>query len=224
MAARVGGARAPVTRWVRDGYVWACARLYREAAWAYDPVSWLVSAGQWNAWRALALEHMAGDRVLEIGYGTGHLLPALAQRHAHVAGLDPSPQMALLAQRHLGSRGGQVTLAQGVAQAMPWTDHSFDGIIATFPAPYIVAPETLRECARVLAAPGNRLVAGGLWVTPVRASLARLGSVFYGAPGETLLRNLTARLAECGFTATFIERRHRWALVGILVAELRGAQ
>lgn len=222
MTARGGGQLSPAARWVRDSYAWACAGLYGKAAWAYDPVSWLVSAGHWDAWRALALDHVTGDRVLEIGYGTGHLLPALARRHTLVAGLDASPQMAVRAQRQLAGGSGQVVLAQGAGQAMPWADHAFDAIIATFPAPYIVAPETLAECARVLAAPGGRLVVSGLWVTPARASLARLGPVFYGAPRGSMVGNLTARLAACGFTANWIERRYTWARVGILVAELRG--
>ena len=30
-------------------YIWLTERLYHELAWTYDPVSWLVSLGQWDS-------------------------------------------------------------------------------------------------------------------------------------------------------------------------------
>lgn len=56
-----------------QGYYWLAERLYNELAWAYDPVSWLVSLGQWDVWRKGALDYLTGKRILEIGFGTGEL-------------------------------------------------------------------------------------------------------------------------------------------------------
>jgi ubiquinone/menaquinone biosynthesis C-methylase UbiE len=218
-----GATRMPLTtRLMRAGYAWACARLYSDAAWAYDPVSWLVSVGNWGQWRELASAYIYGERVLEIGFGTGRLLTVLSEQNRVVAGLDASPQMAVRAKSRLVCSTGNVALAQGRSQTMPWAEHCFDTVVATFPAEFITAPETLAECARVLRSPGGRLVIGGLWVSLDNARLAKFLTVFYGAPSESILRTLKDRLARLGFTPVLIERQHAWARVGILVADLHG--
>ena len=131
--------------------------LYHELAWAYDGVAWGVSLGQWQTWVRTALPHVEGEQVLELGHGPGHLLVALAEHGFHPVGLDPSPQMGRLAARRLARAGRQVPLVRGLAQALPFPDQSFDSVVATFPTPYIVAPETLNQVGRVLR-PGGRLV------------------------------------------------------------------
>ena len=65
--------------------------LYNELAWLYDPVSRLVSKGQWRRWvRALWPWLPASGRVLEVGSGPGHLLADLAAAGYEATGLDPS--------------------------------------------------------------------------------------------------------------------------------------
>jgi len=139
--------------------------LYTEMAGSYDLVAWTVSLGQWRAWGRSALPYLKGERVLELGHGPGHLLAALAGEGRRVVGLDPSPQMARLAQRRLRRELGRtaaraglaVPVLQGRAQALPFPTGSFDSVLATFPTSYMVDPATLAEAARVLS-PGGRLV------------------------------------------------------------------
>ena len=50
--------------------------LYHPFAWAYDLVAGLVSLGRWKSWVLCGLPLLAG-RVLEIGFGPGHLQAAL---------------------------------------------------------------------------------------------------------------------------------------------------
>jgi ubiquinone/menaquinone biosynthesis C-methylase UbiE len=128
--------------------------FYRELAWSYDGVAWLVSGGLWRRWALAALPELQG-RVLELGFGTGHAQLALAARPA--AGLDASPQMAALAAARLRRHGYAPRLARGLAQALPFPDAAFDTVLATFPAEYILDPATHGEIRRVLA-PGGRLV------------------------------------------------------------------
>lgn len=130
-------------------------RLYNELAWAYDAASWLVSLGRWDTWRRVALRFVEGERVLEVGCGTGHLLPALAARGGRVYGGDLSAAMLRLARRRAGPR---VPLCRLQAQALPFPPACFDTIVCTFPAPFIRDRRTWGEFERVLR-PGGRVVA-----------------------------------------------------------------
>lgn len=131
--------------------------LYHQFAWTYDAVSSVVSLGQWRAWAACGLPFVSGPRVLEVGHGPGHMLAALRERGFDAVGLDLSPQMGRIARRRLAGGDGPARLVRGRAQALPFADFSFDGVLATFPTPYIIAPTTVAALYRVLR-PGGRLV------------------------------------------------------------------
>lgn len=210
-------------------YAWACERLYAELAGSYDPVSWLVSWGRWDRWRAFALDYVQGAHVLEIGFGTGELLPHLAKRAPVVVGLELSSAMQQQTTRKLTARGILLPRIQARAQAMPFADGAFDTLLATFPAPYIVEPATLHECARLLRqpsndpraanAPGGRLVIVGLWVALEGVWWSRLVPLFYGRPSPAWLTYLSAQLTAAGFRPLLSERADGWARVGVVVAE-----
>lgn len=120
-------------------------------------MSWLVSLGRWPAWRRAGLDFVAGDHVLELGFGTGALLVEEVRRGLTVVGLDASPAMHRIAARRLAAAGGSPPRVQGVAQALPFAGATFDSILCTFPAPFILDERTYAECARVLR-PGGRLI------------------------------------------------------------------
>ena len=219
--------------WLRRLYGWACERLYAELAWSYNLVSWLVSFGWWAQWRAVALSYVQGPRVLEIGFGTGELLPKLAVRTVLTVGLDLSPAMHRQAQRKLARLGVTLPLVQARAQAMPFADHSFDTIIATFPAPYILEAATLAECARLLALPptvtasaiaaqrrrGGQLVIVGLWVAFAQWHWTRWLPFFYGRPSAAALARLTHVFTTAGFSPTIGDRPVGPFRVGVVIAE-----
>ena len=132
--------------------------LYRELAWTYDAVSWLVSFGAWRDWQRSALPYLKGPRVLEIGHGPGHMLLALHAAGYQTTGLDPSPQMGALGRRRLQRAGVQIPLIRGTAQTLPFRSHAFDAILATFPTDYLLAEETLAAAWRVLADNGRFVI------------------------------------------------------------------
>ncbi len=68
--------------------------LYHQFAWSYDWVSGAVSLGNWNSWTRAALPYLQGPRVLELGFGPGHLQVALQKREIWSVGIDESWQMA----------------------------------------------------------------------------------------------------------------------------------
>lgn len=136
---------------------WIFNLLYTRFAWAYDVVSLIVSRGRWQSWGKAALPFLIGPRVLELGHGPGHLLAALEAGGWSPTGIDISSQMGRQAKGRLAGHGLPVRLVRGCAQALPFPDESFDGVVATFPAPYIIEPETARMIRRVLR-PHGRLV------------------------------------------------------------------
>lgn len=215
-----------INSWVRRLYGWACERLYAELAGSYNVISWLVSFGQWDRWRRLALAHLHGRRVLELGFGTGELLPHLAAQTDATVGLDLSPAMHKQAKRKLAAVGVSLPLVQARAQAMPFAAHSFDTVVATFPAPYILEPATLTECVRILApssngAPAGRLVIVGLWVTTTNPFWERLLPLFYGRPEQAVLDRIAAHLTAAGFALALDECTVGRFKVGIVVGERR---
>jgi ubiquinone/menaquinone biosynthesis C-methylase UbiE len=134
---------------------WAFERLYREFAWAYDTVAAVVSGGLWQRWALTAQPFLRG-RVLELGFGPGHLQAALAAESPPF-GVDASPQMVAAATRRLARAGHPIRLARAHAQHLPFAPACFDSVVATFPAEYIADPRTHAEIARVLA-PGGLVV------------------------------------------------------------------
>jgi ubiquinone/menaquinone biosynthesis C-methylase UbiE len=131
--------------------------LYHELAWLYDPVSWIVSLGRWRAWQQTIEPYLPAEGcVLEVGPGPGHLLVDLAAAGHRPVGLELSPAMLSLAARSARRRGTAVALCRGRANALPFRRQAFDGVVSTFPTPYIYDPAWIGELVRVLT-PGGRL-------------------------------------------------------------------
>lgn len=92
----------------------------------------------------------AGDRVLDLGCGTGELARALVGRGLDVAGCDISPEMLRRAARYPGRCVGWVQLEPGW-RTLPFGTAAFDAVIAASVLEYVTEPAAvLRECARVL--------------------------------------------------------------------------
>jgi ubiquinone/menaquinone biosynthesis C-methylase UbiE len=123
-------------------------------------MAWLVSLGQWSAWRRLALHFMQPGPTLELAYGTGGFFADMLAAGYAPVGLDLSPYMARLASRRL--RHNPLRLTQANAQRLPFPASTFTNIVATFPTEYIMHPQTLTEIHRVLKEPpAGRLIIVG---------------------------------------------------------------
>jgi ubiquinone/menaquinone biosynthesis C-methylase UbiE len=176
--------------------------LYHPFAWTYDLVAALVSLGHWKGWVLSALPFLEG-RVLEIGYGPGHLQLAL---HAHgfaTFGLDESQQMSRLAERRLRLKGFPVRLARAYAQHLPFAANAFDTLVATFPSGYIFEADTLAETRRVLAPAGRLVIIPTAWITG-RGIHERLAAGLFKLSGEAgaieaVMSSISARLQANGF-------------------------
>jgi ubiquinone/menaquinone biosynthesis C-methylase UbiE len=212
--------------WLARLYIWATYRLYHEFAWAYDLAAWIVSLGRWSGWRLRALDYATGDRVLEVGFGTGALLVEMARRGLRVVGLDYSPEMQRTAGRKLARRGLSVSRVRALTQAMPFADGSFDSIISTFPAAYILDPATLAEVARLLRRPdpeqgidGGRLVVVGMVVAVESRPVQRAQGLLFGAPDESAVGRFERLVAEVGLQVRVVEQEGELVWVPVIIAE-----
>ena len=137
------------------------ARLfYRYLSKVYDRVNPLV----WNEpMRDEALSRMdirAGDRVLDVGCGTGFGTEGLLQHTDDVYGLDQSVHQLEQAWAKFG-RTGRVKFFRGDAERLPFAADSFDhywssGSIEYWPNPV----DALTEARRVTRPGGTVLVVG----------------------------------------------------------------
>ncbi len=197
--------------------------LYNQFAWTYDTVAALVSLGRWQDWVHSALPYLQGGRILEIGFGPGHLQLTLAQKGWRVTGLDASPFMVRKARQRLRQNGLDPALVRGYAQFHPFKRGTFDTVVATFPSEYIVEPETLSEVGRVLRPGGRLVVVLGAWpgnrnlLERVTAWVFRATGLTFGRPGEIPLE-LENRFIEAGFTLRVETAQVHTSTVILLIA------
>jgi SAM-dependent methyltransferase len=111
----------------------------------------------------LLLDCRPGDRVLDLGAGSGFSSEMLARLGYDVFPLDPD----LTALQHNRRRPsfdaqriqGRVSVAQGVAQQLPFADASFDGIFAMNVLHHVEDLDTVVSEFRRVLRPGGRMVA-----------------------------------------------------------------
>jgi SAM-dependent methyltransferase len=101
-----------------------------------------------------------GMRALDVGCGPGALTAELVRRlgPAAVAAIDPSPPFVAAAR----ARFGEADVREGVAERLPFSDGSFDVVLAQLVVHFMADPVAgLAEMRRV-AQPGG-LVAACVW-------------------------------------------------------------
>jgi ubiquinone/menaquinone biosynthesis C-methylase UbiE len=141
-------------------------RFYDRISRVYD----LLADASEHAIRERALKALAlspGERVLEIGFGTGHGLAAMAASvgaSGRVCGIDISAGMVSVARRRLAFYSQpRVLLVQGDARLLCFRPHAFDVVFCSFTLELFgpAIPFVLREAQRALR-PGGRVGIVGL--------------------------------------------------------------
>jgi ubiquinone/menaquinone biosynthesis C-methylase UbiE len=128
------------------------------------------------------LQANPGERILEIGCGTGHAILSLAAAvgpQGQVYGLDLAARMLVLTRSRVDRAGltGRVALQQGDAAALPYVAHSVDAVFICFTLELFDTPEiplVLQQCRAVLRA-GGRMVLVALAKKPGTACASTNG-------------------------------------------------
>jgi len=140
--------------------VFSSAKAYLPAAgrdWllpVYDPMVKLLGA---DTARKVLLDQatiQAGQRILDIGCGTGTFATLIKELHPDVdiVGLDPDPKALVRAQRKAKRSAIPIRFDQGFSDELPYPETSFDRVFSTFMFHHLAADKrkkTLCEVRRV---------------------------------------------------------------------------
>jgi SAM-dependent methyltransferase len=188
--------------------------LYGPLVPVYDLVSRVGFAGEWARWQRTVLRFVTIGPILEIGPGTGDLLPVLTEQGLKPYGLELSPRMIARARRKLRVWGTPLPLlVRGRAEAIPFAPGSFGAVVATFPSAWVFRPATWEEIARVLRPGGDVAIVLGGELAPhgpgrrLRATAYRL---LYGRQGDRLPAPPASAL---GLRWEVVETRHGRAIL-----------
>jgi ubiquinone/menaquinone biosynthesis C-methylase UbiE len=127
----------------------------------YDPLTRLLGA---DRLRGRLVERAAirpGERVLDLGAGTGGLTVVVKRRHpdAAVVGIDPDPKALARARAKAAAAGLEIDFREGYGDALPFGDGSFQRVVSSLVLHHLTTPvkeAALQEVKRVLA-PGGTL-------------------------------------------------------------------
>lgn len=185
----------------------------------YDPLQKLLGADALRREILLRAELVPGQKVLDIGCGTGSFLTLIGELHPEVeiVALDPDPKALARARQKCAQRALAVQLDQGFSDALPYPDACFDGVFSTFMFHHLASEQkqqTLAEARRVLRPGGSLhlLDFGGTaghsegWIARLLHSAEHLHDNFEGRIPALMGASGFADPAEIGHRSTWFGR------------------
>lgn len=208
----------------------AARQSYNRLSRWYDLVAGSTEK-KYRDWGLGKLSAQPGERILEIGFGTGHCLVALAKAvgsTGHVTGVDISDGMLAIARRRLQQDGvsERVDLhLDDVTQLDFIETGSLDGVFMSFTLELFDTseiPRVLGECHRILKS-GGRIAIVSMTKTDPPGIAVRMYEWFHEhLPDYADCRPIFARLAleQNGFVIRDVRVSSMWGLpVEIILAK-----
>ena len=205
--------REPLLARIGDPFVMAEQRHFTPAAghdWLlplYDPLQSLMGGDSFRRSMIDEARIQPGQRVLDIGCGTGSLVVQLLKLHpeADVTGLDPDPKALARAKRKADRAGVSPALDVGFSDDLPYPDVSFDFVFSSFMFHHLRPEEqqaTLAEVRRVLK-PGGSFQLVDFGGASERTNVAeRMGATGFARSREVgQRRSIFGRIAHYAATA-----------------------
>jgi len=153
------------------------ARMWGQPGKAYDGISFGLSDTISHS--VQALWPRPGEHILDIATGTGWAARLAAWRGARVTGVDIAPGMLSAAETLAYSLEPRPEFRHAAAEALPFDDDSFDGVLSTFGVIFSDDPHrAISEMARVLRPMGRLALA--TWADQPDGYVAR----FFALLGE----------------------------------------
>jgi SAM-dependent methyltransferase len=147
-----------------------------------------------------------GQRLLDLGTGTGTLARGFAKRGVAVTGLDPSDDMLAQARALDAEAGVSIDYVTATAEATGFADAAFDVVTAGQCWHWFDRPRAAAECIRLLKPGGTLVIAHFDWLplpgNVVEASEALMlehNPDWIGAGGTGIYRRWLTDMAVAGF-------------------------
>lgn len=130
-----------------------------------------------------------GERVVDVGCGTGNAALLAAERGAQVTGVDPAQRLLDVAVALAAERGLEASFVVGEAASMPIPDSSADVVLSVFGVIFAPDPKAAAaEIARVLAPRGRIVITAwipeGAISQAVRLSRQTVAEILGQPPGS----------------------------------------
>ncbi len=146
------------------------------ASWWSDDIRWVRTLKNLVPGRLAWFDHHANwadKAVLDLGCAGGFMAEALAEKGAHVTGIDPAAEAIEAARAHAALSGHQIEYDVGVGERLPYADGAFDYVVCVDVLEHVQdLDQVLREVERVLR-PGGLF----LFDTINRNPIARLATI-----------------------------------------------
>ncbi len=186
-------------------------KRYDRIAPLYDLMEAFVERSRFSAWRERLWSQVRGERILEVGVGTGKNMPYYPPG-ARVTAIDLSERMLERARRRAEKLGLRVELCPMDAQHLTFPDNTFDAAVATFVFCSVPDPvQGLRELGRVVK-PG-----GDIWLLEhVRIDRPVIGTLM------DVLNPVVVRIVGANINRRTVENVRRAGLEIVSVDNLSG--